>query len=360
MGDDVLDLPVLARVGLSAAPADAVDEVRARVHWVSHAQRRRRRRARADRADPARAGPLGRRSSPYVDEAQGTRMSVVRAAPRGARRAAGRPDDRQGLGALQAARRQVDRSAPRARVAALHPRPQLPGRQPDRSRDRGAEPRRQPRRRRARSPHDSRQPVPREGTGRQGDHRAPGAAAAAEAEQARARLRAALPRPRLQARRLRRSRARGVQRSAAARSRRTSTRCSTCRSCTRSSISGPRPTTRGSGSSKLADIDARPQNQAILAFLENEIGLEAMRRKDYAEAIRRFEAAIDLDARAVPAYLNLGDVRVAAGQRARSRGDLGEADRGRAGPRLPRVRSARGAGDAHRQRRSGSRGCAGG
>ena len=58
-----------------------------------------------------------------------------------------------------------------------------------------------------------------------------------------------------------------------------------------------------------------PQNQAILAFLENEIGLEAMRRKDYPEAIRRFEAAIDLDARAVPAYLNLGDVRVAQDER---------------------------------------------
>ena len=35
MGDDLLDLPVLARAGLSAAPADAVDEVKARVHWVS-------------------------------------------------------------------------------------------------------------------------------------------------------------------------------------------------------------------------------------------------------------------------------------------------------------------------------------
>src|SRR4029453_14036916 len=64
--------------------------------------------------------------------------------------------------------------------------------------------------------------------------------------------------------------------------------------------------------SKLAG-DPRPQNQAILAFLENEIGLEAMRRKNYPEAIRRFEAAIDLDARAVPAYLNLGDVRVLQG-----------------------------------------------
>jgi 3-deoxy-D-manno-octulosonate 8-phosphate phosphatase (KDO 8-P phosphatase) len=35
MGDDVLDLPVLGRAGLSAAPADAVEDVRSRVHWVS-------------------------------------------------------------------------------------------------------------------------------------------------------------------------------------------------------------------------------------------------------------------------------------------------------------------------------------
>lgn len=35
MGDDLLDIPVLGRVGLSAAPADAVAEVRERVHWVS-------------------------------------------------------------------------------------------------------------------------------------------------------------------------------------------------------------------------------------------------------------------------------------------------------------------------------------
>ena len=64
---------------------------------------------------------------------------------------------------------------------------------------------------------------------------------------------------------------------------------------------------------KLTDSDSRPQNEAILAFLENEIGLEAVRRKDYAEATRRFENAIDLDARAVPAYLNLGDVCVLRG-----------------------------------------------
>jgi 3-deoxy-D-manno-octulosonate 8-phosphate phosphatase (KDO 8-P phosphatase) len=35
MGDDLLDLGVLARVGLAAAPADAAPDVLARVHWVS-------------------------------------------------------------------------------------------------------------------------------------------------------------------------------------------------------------------------------------------------------------------------------------------------------------------------------------
>ena len=65
--------------------------------------------------------------------------------------------------------------------------------------------------------------------------------------------------------------------------------------------------------SKLADVDSKSHSQAILAFLENEIGLEATRRKDYREATRRFTSAIDLDARAVPAYLNLGDVRLAEG-----------------------------------------------
>ena len=64
---------------------------------------------------------------------------------------------------------------------------------------------------------------------------------------------------------------------------------------------------------ELTNAGSPSQNQAILAFLENEIGLEAMRRKDYAEAIRRFDGAIDLDPRAVPAYLNVGDVRVAQG-----------------------------------------------
>jgi 3-deoxy-D-manno-octulosonate 8-phosphate phosphatase (KDO 8-P phosphatase) len=35
MGDDIVDLAVLAQVGLAAAPSDAVAEVIARAHWVS-------------------------------------------------------------------------------------------------------------------------------------------------------------------------------------------------------------------------------------------------------------------------------------------------------------------------------------
>jgi 3-deoxy-D-manno-octulosonate 8-phosphate phosphatase (KDO 8-P phosphatase) len=38
MGDDILDLPVLSRVGLAAAPADAAPDVLTRVHWVSQAK----------------------------------------------------------------------------------------------------------------------------------------------------------------------------------------------------------------------------------------------------------------------------------------------------------------------------------
>ena len=55
------------------------------------------------------------------------------------------------------------------------------------------------------------------------------------------------------------------------------------------------------------------RHHQILAFLENELGLQALKRMDYAEAVRRFEAAIELDARNTPAYLNLGDVRFLQG-----------------------------------------------
>ena len=50
------------------------------------------------------------------------------------------------------------------------------------------------------------------------------------------------------------------------------------------------------------------RSQAILAFLENEMGLQAVARGDYPAAIARFQSAIDLDAGVVPAYLNLGDI----------------------------------------------------
>ena len=38
MGDDIVDLPVLAKAGLAAAPADAAADVTSRVHWVSLAR----------------------------------------------------------------------------------------------------------------------------------------------------------------------------------------------------------------------------------------------------------------------------------------------------------------------------------
>jgi 3-deoxy-D-manno-octulosonate 8-phosphate phosphatase (KDO 8-P phosphatase) len=37
MGDDVNDLPLLQRVGLATAPADALPEVRSAAHWVASA-----------------------------------------------------------------------------------------------------------------------------------------------------------------------------------------------------------------------------------------------------------------------------------------------------------------------------------
>ena len=59
--------------------------------------------------------------------------------------------------------------------------------------------------------------------------------------------------------------------------------------------------------------EAQHHHREISAFLENEIGLDALKRMDYAEAARRFQAAIDLDSKNTPAYLNLGDVRFMEG-----------------------------------------------
>ena len=57
-----------------------------------------------------------------------------------------------------------------------------------------------------------------------------------------------------------------------------------------------------------------PEDQAIVAFLENELGLQAMRGEALEQAIRHFETAIDLNRQTVPAYLNLGDVQLKLGQ----------------------------------------------
>ena len=63
----------------------------------------------------------------------------------------------------------------------------------------------------------------------------------------------------------------------------------------------------------------------ILAFLEDELGRDALKRMDYAEATRHFSAAIELDAMSTPAYLSLGDVQFYQGQDGRCGGDLGTA-----------------------------------
>lgn len=63
----------------------------------------------------------------------------------------------------------------------------------------------------------------------------------------------------------------------------------------------------------LSGPDTQPRNQAILGFLENALGSEALAVGDRGRAARHFEEAIDLDAGTVPAFLNLGDVRLMQG-----------------------------------------------
>ena len=68
------------------------------------------------------------------------------------------------------------------------------------------------------------------------------------------------------------------------------------------------------GRRQRAEAD-QARNQQILAFIENELGRDEVRSAATpAAAVAHFEAAIDLDPRNVPAYLNLGDVADGAGQ----------------------------------------------
>ena len=62
-----------------------------------------------------------------------------------------------------------------------------------------------------------------------------------------------------------------------------------------------------------ADATQRPKHEAILAFLETQLGLQALDSGDTQTAVTHFESAIALDEGAVPAYLNLGDLRLQDG-----------------------------------------------
>src|SRR6476646_4498695 len=64
---------------------------------------------------------------------------------------------------------------------------------------------------------------------------------------------------------------------------------------------------------QIAGPPDEPRSQLILAFLENEMGLQAMKQGDLPEAARRFEAAIEMDRRVLPAFVHLGDVRMGQG-----------------------------------------------
>ena len=59
----------------------------------------------------------------------------------------------------------------------------------------------------------------------------------------------------------------------------------------------------------LADGSQKPKHEAILAFLENQLGLQALSLADTDTAVARFGSAIELNSGTVPAYLNLGDVQ---------------------------------------------------
>ena len=63
----------------------------------------------------------------------------------------------------------------------------------------------------------------------------------------------------------------------------------------------------------LSGPETLPRNQAILAFLENALGREALAAGDRDRAARHFEEAIALNLGTVPAFLNLGDVRLLQG-----------------------------------------------
>ena len=67
---------------------------------------------------------------------------------------------------------------------------------------------------------------------------------------------------------------------------------------------------------QIAGPPDQPKSQLILAFLENELGLQALKEGRLADAAKRFEAAIDLDPGVIPPYLHLGDAQAQQGRQA--------------------------------------------
>jgi lipopolysaccharide biosynthesis regulator YciM len=63
----------------------------------------------------------------------------------------------------------------------------------------------------------------------------------------------------------------------------------------------------------LTPPDQQGRHRAILAFLGNELGMQALQRGERQEARLRFTAAIDQHPAAVPAYVNLGDLQAGDG-----------------------------------------------
>jgi lipopolysaccharide assembly protein B len=64
---------------------------------------------------------------------------------------------------------------------------------------------------------------------------------------------------------------------------------------------------------QLAGLPDQPKSQSILAFLENEIGLQELKDGKLDDAARRFEAAIDADGSVVTAFIHLGEVQMRQG-----------------------------------------------
>ena len=58
------------------------------------------------------------------------------------------------------------------------------------------------------------------------------------------------------------------------------------------------------------------RNRQILAFIENELGRDQVRRGDHGGGGDPLRRGLDLDSRNVPAHLNLGDLRMAQGRTA--------------------------------------------